>query len=48
MVILCKGPILRNFMLAAGDLGFTNGDYVFFSLDPFRDDILGDDGWKKG
>ncbi|XP_055348722.1 atrial natriuretic peptide receptor 1-like [Paramacrobiotus metropolitanus] len=46
VVILTDGTVLRKFMLAASNLGFTNGDYAFFSLDPFRDDILGKNGWQ--
>ena len=33
--------------IAAKRLGFTNGDYVYLSLDTFRADILGPNGWKQ-
>ena len=42
-----NGISLRTFMVAASRLGYTNGDFVFFGLDPFRDDILGKNGWMQ-
>ncbi|OQV18215.1 Atrial natriuretic peptide receptor 1 [Hypsibius exemplaris] len=47
IVILMNGLLLRTFMVGASRLGYTNGDFVFFGLDPFRDDILGRNGWKQ-
>ncbi|XP_055341662.1 atrial natriuretic peptide receptor 1-like isoform X2 [Paramacrobiotus metropolitanus] len=49
VVVLTKGAYLRWFMLGAKRAGYlTNGDYAFFTLDPFRDDILGPNGWERG
>ena len=48
IVILVEAPILRNFMLQASRFGMLGGDYVFVGLDPFRDEILGNSGWKTG
>ncbi|XP_055348729.1 atrial natriuretic peptide receptor 1-like [Paramacrobiotus metropolitanus] len=47
VVILTDGQVLRYFMLSAKTLGFTSGDYAFFTLDPFRDDALGKNGWRQ-
>ena len=37
VIVLCvAGNDVRNFLLTAHDLGFTNGDFVFMDVELFR------------
>lgn len=39
IVMATDGPVIRNLMLDALDLGYINGEFVFFNIYPFTDDV---------
>ena len=48
ILLVVIGPIVRELMVEAYDLGFINGEYAFFSFYPFNNRfIFGDDNWKQ-
>lgn len=51
MIILCvNGDTVREFLLAADDLGYTNGEYVFMDVELFKfpGRYWGDHSWRRG
>lgn len=39
IVMATDGPVIRQLMLDAYDLGYINGEFVFFNIYPFTDDL---------
>ncbi|KAJ8046329.1 Atrial natriuretic peptide receptor 2 [Holothuria leucospilota] len=39
IVMATDGPVIRQLMLDAFDLGYINGEFVFFNIYPFTDDV---------
>ncbi|KAI0222781.1 Atrial natriuretic peptide receptor 3, partial [Lamellibrachia satsuma] len=50
IVLSVSGDSVRRFMLAAQELGYTNGEYVFLDVQlfPFKGNYWGDHGWYRG
>ena len=48
ILITTTGDEVRKFLLAAQALGFTNGDYVFITVDLYRTAELGAFDWRYG
>ncbi|KPP60956.1 atrial natriuretic peptide receptor 1-like, partial [Scleropages formosus] len=49
IVISARGEAVRRFLIAAHRQGWTNGDFVFFSFEPYKQkEMFGDFTWKKG
>ncbi|PIK62831.1 putative atrial natriuretic peptide receptor 1-like isoform X1 [Apostichopus japonicus] len=48
IVMATDGPVIRNLMLDALDLGYINGEFVFFNIYPFTDDVqFKDFSWQS-
>ncbi|XP_033624202.1 atrial natriuretic peptide receptor 1-like [Asterias rubens] len=43
-----SGDAIRRIMLAAHELGMTNGEYAFFNIFLFDSNYFGDVSWKRG
>ncbi|XP_022087153.1 atrial natriuretic peptide receptor 1-like isoform X2 [Acanthaster planci] len=49
IVVMCaSGDSIRKIMLAAHELGMTNGEYAFFNIFLFDSNYFGDVTWKRG
>lgn len=48
IIFLTSGGDLREFMLTASDMGITNGEFAFLTIELFQSEAWGDFSWKRG
>lgn len=49
IVISARGNVVRSFLIEAHRKGLTNGEFVFFCLEPYKhEDAFGSFDWKQG
>ncbi|XP_068144161.1 atrial natriuretic peptide receptor 1 [Drosophila tropicalis] len=48
VILSVRGVLVRKFMLAAHNLGMTNGEWVFLDVEIFQSAYWGDKDWEMG
>ncbi|XP_048851456.1 atrial natriuretic peptide receptor 1 isoform X3 [Brienomyrus brachyistius] len=49
IVISARGEVVRRFLIEAHKQGRTNGDFAFFSFEPYKEkQMFGDFSWRRG
>ncbi|XP_026320713.1 atrial natriuretic peptide receptor 1-like [Hyposmocoma kahamanoa] len=48
VILSVRGPLVREFLLAAHSLGMTRGDWAFLDVEIFQGGYWGETGWAAG